>query len=135
MPKGYWIPHLDVSNPEGFQAYRSKADAWHQTNGSRLLARAGRHELVEGKMRARNVLREFDSYDHALAAYRSPEYSAARPLRAPPRAMPHPRMPDRQTGSYRYPVTRRSPACSSSPARTATTIGPPILWTKSTSKA
>jgi uncharacterized protein (DUF1330 family) len=59
------------------------ADAWHQHNGSRLLARAGRHELVEGRMRSRNVLREFDSYEAAQAAYRSPEYSRARPLRAP----------------------------------------------------
>lgn len=83
MPKGYWIPHLDVSNMEGFQAYRTAADAWHEHNGSRLLARAGRRELVEGKLRSRNVLREFPSFDAALAAYRSPEYSAARPLRAP----------------------------------------------------
>ena len=49
MPKGYWIPHLDVSNPQGFQAYRDMADAWHQTNGSKLLARGGRREVVEGK--------------------------------------------------------------------------------------
>jgi uncharacterized protein (DUF1330 family) len=83
VPKGYWIPHLDVSDPQGFQAYRTTADAWHEHNGSRLLARAGRHELVEGKLRARNVLREFPSFDAALAAYDSPEYSRARPLRAP----------------------------------------------------
>ena len=83
MPKGYWIPHLDVSNPDGFQAYRSKADAWHEHNGSMLLARGGRCERVDGKMRSRNVLRQFGSFDEALAAYRSPEYSAARPLRAP----------------------------------------------------
>jgi len=83
MAKAYWIPHLDVSDPDGFQAYRGKADAWHEHNGSVLLARAGRRELVEGKMRSRNVLRQFGSFDEALAAYRSPEYSAARPLRAP----------------------------------------------------
>ena len=83
MPKGYWIPHLDVSNPEGFQAYRSKADAWHEHNGSVLLARAGRCERVDGKMRSRNVLRQFGSFDEARAAYRSPEYTAAWALRAP----------------------------------------------------
>ena len=60
MPKGYWIPHLDVSNPQGFQTYREMADAWHRHHGSRLLARGGRREVVEGKMRGRNVLREFD---------------------------------------------------------------------------
>ena len=83
MPKGYWIPHLDVSNPDGFSAYRNMADAWHEHNGSTLLARAGRAEVVEGKLKSRNVLREFPSYDAALAAYGSPEYSRARPLRAP----------------------------------------------------
>jgi Domain of unknown function (DUF1330) len=33
-------------------------------------------------MRSRNVLRQFGSFDEALTAYRSPEYSAARLLRA-----------------------------------------------------
>ena len=83
MPKGYWIPHLDVSNPEGFQAYRDMADAAHKRFGSKLLARGGRREVVEGKMRARNVLREFNSYDEAQAFYRGPEYSRAHPLREP----------------------------------------------------
>ncbi len=84
MPKGYWIPHLDVSNPGGFQAYRTTADAAHERYGaSRLLVRGGRREVVEGKMRPRNVLREFNSYDEALAFYHGPEYSSARPLRQP----------------------------------------------------
>jgi uncharacterized protein (DUF1330 family) len=83
MPKGYWIPHLDVSNPQGFQAYRDTADAAHARFGSRLLARGGRREVVEGRMRARNVLREFNSFDEALAFYRGPEYSRAHPLREP----------------------------------------------------
>jgi uncharacterized protein (DUF1330 family) len=83
MPKGYWIPHLDVSNPQGFQAYRDMADAAHQRSGSRLLVRGGRREVVEGKMRARNVLREFNSFDEALAFYRGPDYSHAHPLREP----------------------------------------------------
>ena len=83
VPKGYWIPHLDVSNPQGFQAYRDMADAAHKRFGSKLLARGGRREVVEGKMRARNVLREFNSYDEAHAFYHGPEYSAAHPLREP----------------------------------------------------
>ena len=83
MAKGYWIPHLDVSNPEGFQAYRTMADAAHARFGSKLLARGGRREVVEGKVRARNVLREFNSYEEAQAFYRGPEYSRAHPLREP----------------------------------------------------
>jgi uncharacterized protein (DUF1330 family) len=83
MPKGYWIPHLDVSNPQGFQAYRDMADAAHKRFGSKLLARGGRREVVEGKMRARNVLREFNSYDEAQTFYRCADYSRAHPLREP----------------------------------------------------
>ena len=83
MPKGYWIPHLDVSNPDGFKAYRDMADAAHQRFGSKLLARAGRREVVEGTMRGRNVLREFNSFDEAKGFYHGPDYSAAHPLREP----------------------------------------------------
>jgi uncharacterized protein (DUF1330 family) len=81
MPKGYWIPHLDVTNPGGFEAYRQMADAGHKKFGSKLLARAGRREVMEGQMRSRNVLREFNSFDEALDYYRGPEYSAAHKLR------------------------------------------------------
>jgi uncharacterized protein (DUF1330 family) len=83
VPKGYWIPHLDVSNPEGFQAYRDTADAAHKRFGSKLLVRGGRREVVEGTMRARNVLREFNSYEEAHEFYHGPEYSKAHPLREP----------------------------------------------------
>jgi len=81
MPKGYWIPHLDVPNMDKFLPYRTTADAWHKTNGSTLLARGGRREVMEGKMRARNILRQFDSFDLALAAHSSPEYTHAHHLR------------------------------------------------------
>jgi uncharacterized protein (DUF1330 family) len=83
VPKGYWIPHLDVSNPEGFQAYRDTADAAHRRFGSKLLVRGGRREMVEGLMRGRNVLREFNSYEEAHEFYHGPEYSKAHPLREP----------------------------------------------------
>jgi uncharacterized protein (DUF1330 family) len=83
MPKGYWIPQLDVSNPQGFQAYRIMAGEAHNRFGSKLLARGGRSEVVEGKFRSRNVLREFNSFDEARNFYNGPEYSRAHPLREP----------------------------------------------------
>jgi uncharacterized protein (DUF1330 family) len=83
MPKGYWIPHLDVSDMAGFQAYRDLADAAHERFGSKLLARGGRREVVEGTMRARNILREFNSFNEAQAFYHGPDYSRAHPLREP----------------------------------------------------
>jgi uncharacterized protein (DUF1330 family) len=83
VPKGYWIPHLDVNDFEGFKTYSRTADETHKRFGSRLLVRAGRNEVVEGKMRSRNVLREFESFDAALACYRSPDYQRAKLLRQP----------------------------------------------------
>src|SRR5215813_6997571 len=75
MPKGYWIPHIDVSDPEGYKAYVAATPAAHEKYGG------GAQEVVEGKARSRNVLREFADYATALACYRSAEYQRARPLR------------------------------------------------------
>jgi uncharacterized protein (DUF1330 family) len=83
MPKGYWIPHLDVSNPEGYKAYMAATPAAHHKYGGRALVRGGTQEVVEGRGRSRNVLREFPDYATALACYRSDEYQRAKPLRLP----------------------------------------------------
>ena len=81
MPKGYWIPHIDVSDPEGYKAYMAATPPAHEKYGGTALVRGGRSEVVEGRARARNVLREFPDYATALACYRSPEYQSARRLR------------------------------------------------------
>src|SRR6266480_2285083 len=83
MPKGYWIPHIDVSNPEGYKAYMAATPAAHEKYGGRALVRGGAQEVVEGRGRSRNVLREFPDYATAVACYRSPEYQRAKPLRLP----------------------------------------------------
>jgi uncharacterized protein (DUF1330 family) len=83
MPKGYWIPHLDVSNPEGYKAYMAATPEAHRKYHGHVLVRGGKHETMEGRARARNVLREFPDYATALACYRSPEYQSAKPLRLP----------------------------------------------------
>src|SRR3569623_778163 len=81
MPKGYWIPHLDVSDPEGYKAYMAATPAAHHKYHGTARVRGGRMEAVEGRSRSRNVLREFPDYATALACYRSPEYQGAQPLR------------------------------------------------------
>jgi len=81
MPKGYWIPHIDVSDPEGYKAYMAATPAAHEKYGGRALVRGGTQEVVEGKGRSRSVVREFPDYATALACYRSPEYQRAKPLR------------------------------------------------------
>ena len=81
MPKGYWIVHIDVSDPEGYKSYLAGTTEAHHKFGGTALVRGGKMESVEGRARSRNVLREFPDYAAALACYRSPEYQRARPLR------------------------------------------------------
>jgi uncharacterized protein (DUF1330 family) len=83
MAKGYWIPHLDVRNLEGYKAYMAATPPAHHKYAGRALVRGGTCEVVEGRARSRNVLREFPDYATALACYRSPEYQRAKPLRLP----------------------------------------------------
>jgi uncharacterized protein (DUF1330 family) len=81
MPKGYWIPHVDVTDAEGYKKYTAATTPAHEKYGSVALVRGGRCEVVEGRARSRNVLREFPDYAAALACYRSNEYQSARPFR------------------------------------------------------
>jgi uncharacterized protein (DUF1330 family) len=83
MPKGYWIPHIDVSDPEGYKAYMAATPPAHEKYAGVALIRGGKCEVVEGRARARNVLREFPDYASAVACYRSDEYQRARLLRLP----------------------------------------------------
>jgi|SRR5690242_6234031 len=81
MPKGYWIAHIDVNDPEAYKAYASANAEAFRKYGARFLVRGGRTEVVEGKARARHVVIEFPDFDTALACYRSPEYAKAMTLR------------------------------------------------------
>jgi uncharacterized protein (DUF1330 family) len=81
MPKGYWIPHIDVADAEGYKTYMAATPPAHEKYHGVALVRGGRCEVVEGRARSRNVLREFPDYATALACYRSPEYQNARGFR------------------------------------------------------
>jgi uncharacterized protein (DUF1330 family) len=83
MPKGYWLPQIDVSDMEGYKAYMAATPPAHEKYQGAALVRGGRSEVVEGRARARCVIREFPDYAAALACYRSPEYQRARLLRLP----------------------------------------------------
>jgi uncharacterized protein (DUF1330 family) len=83
MAKGYWIPQIDVSNMDGYKAYMAATPPAHEKFQGNALVRGGRSEVVEGRARSRNVLREFPDFSTALACYRSDEYQRARPLRLP----------------------------------------------------
>jgi len=83
MPKGYWIAHVDVADPEQYKKYVAANARPFARFGARFLVRAGTCEAVEGKTRSRNVVIEFPSYQAALDCYRSPEYQEALKLRLP----------------------------------------------------
>lgn len=83
MPKGYWVAHVDVDDPDAYEAYKAANAAPFAEYGARFLVRGGRQQVAEGSARTRTVVLEFDSYETALACYESPGYQAALAIRAP----------------------------------------------------
>jgi uncharacterized protein (DUF1330 family) len=77
MAKGYWIAHVDVSDPEGYKEYQAANAIAFSKYGAKFLVRAGASEHPEGKLRSRHVIIEFPDYATARACYHSPEYAAA----------------------------------------------------------
>ena len=81
--KAYLLVQADVTRPEQYQEYAKYSPAIVAKHGGRYLARAGRTLTLEGSpAKSRVVVVEFPSWDHARAFYDSPEYTAARKLRA-----------------------------------------------------
>ena len=83
MPKGYWVAHVDVRDPEKYKDYVAANAIAFKKYGARYLVRAGKFENPEGSTRARNVVIEFPSYKAALDCWHSPEYKHALSIRAP----------------------------------------------------
>ena len=83
MPKGYWLPQIDVRNMDGYKAYMAATPPAHEKYRGNALVRGGKMEVAEGRARSRNVIREFPDYAAALACYASDEYQRAKPLRLP----------------------------------------------------
>ena len=82
MPKGYWVAHVDVSDPEAYKVYVQANAVAFAKYGARFLVRSGAAVVVEDAARARNVVIEFADYATARACYDSPEYQHAKSLRA-----------------------------------------------------
>lgn len=81
MPKGYWIAHVDVEDPEGYKEYVALNAKAFAKYGAKFLVRGGQHTVKSGKLRGRHVVLEFKDYATALACYESPEYKAAEAVR------------------------------------------------------
>lgn len=82
MAKGYWVARVDVSDPEQYKQYVQAGAAAFDKYQGRPLARGGSTWVMEGTGRGRNVIWEFPSFQHAVDCYESPEYQAAKALRA-----------------------------------------------------
>jgi uncharacterized protein (DUF1330 family) len=81
MAKGYWIAHVDVTNPEGYKEYVALNAKAFEKYGAKFLVRGGPFTVKSGAARARHVILEFKDYATALACYESSEYKAAAAVR------------------------------------------------------
>ncbi|MFN0265149.1 DUF1330 domain-containing protein [Tepidamorphus sp. 3E244] len=81
-PKGYWIVHMDVTDPEAYKAYVAANGPAIAAFDGKFLTRGGTSEVKEGALRARHVVLEFPSYKAATDCYASEAYQAALKLRS-----------------------------------------------------
>lgn len=84
MPKkGYWIAHVEITNPERYKDYVAANGIAFAKYKARFIVRGG--EAISAKThqadKRRHVVLEFDSYATAKACLDSPEYQAAAKIR------------------------------------------------------
>jgi uncharacterized protein (DUF1330 family) len=81
--KAYILVQVDVTKPQQYAEYMKLSPGIIEKFGGRFLARGGRTATLEGPpARSRVVVVEFPSYERAEEFYNSPEYVAARQVRA-----------------------------------------------------
>ena len=83
MARAYWVAHVTVDDPQGYEAYRQANAVPFAKYGARFLVRGGPQQVREGRLRPRTVVIEFADLATAVACYESPEYQAAKALRDP----------------------------------------------------
>lgn len=82
MPKGYWIAHVTVTEPEKYPDYIETARPAFEEHGAKFLVRGGDYDCVEGMSGSRHVVIEFPSKQAALDCYHSEQYQKAAKIRA-----------------------------------------------------
>jgi uncharacterized protein (DUF1330 family) len=81
MP-GYLIANIEVTDPAGFERYRTAVPAVIAAHGGRYLVRGGEKHVLEGRLPLqRLVILEFPSVQAAQAFYDSPDYAPLQKLR------------------------------------------------------
>lgn len=78
MAKGYWVSaYRAIHDPAKMAAYAKLAVPAIEAAGGRFLARGGQVEAHDAGSALRTVIVEFDSYEAAMAARRTPAYQEA----------------------------------------------------------
>ncbi len=77
MAKGYWVPHVEVTDPDGYKKYLAANAVAFAKYGARFLVRGGSHVVAKGAAKPRQVVIEFPDYAAALACLDSEEYKRA----------------------------------------------------------
>ena len=81
LPKGYWIVHIEVKDPEGYENYKKASSKPLARYGAKFLVRGGPQEIPEGFSKTRTVLIEFPNLTAAKLCYESHEYQEAKTIR------------------------------------------------------
>jgi uncharacterized protein (DUF1330 family) len=81
MAKGYWIAHVEVTDPEGYKRYLAANGVAFAKYGARFLVRGGSHVVAAGMAKPRQVVIEFPDYAAAVACLESDEYRRAAAFR------------------------------------------------------
>ncbi len=81
--KAYMVAQVEVTNPEQYGEYTKLSPGIIEKFGGRFVARGGRSMTLEGPAaKGRLVVVEFPSFERAQEFYNSPEYQAAKKVRA-----------------------------------------------------
>ena len=87
MAKGYWIAHVEVTDPETYKKYLAANAVAFAKYGARFLVRGGTHVVAKGAAKSRHVVIEFPDYAAALALSRFSRNTSTPPSSAtPPRS-------------------------------------------------
>lgn len=79
MSKAYIVASINVTDPDGYEAYLNGAVKVTKGAGGKLLVSGGRTEAIEGTFNKRIVVIEFESFEAARAA--AAGYTALRDTR------------------------------------------------------
>ena len=82
MP-AYWMARSHINDPVQYKKYTDPLPALFARYGAKVLARGGRHRVMEGPHKFhRFVVVEFPTFEGAVACFTSPEYEAEPPTGA-----------------------------------------------------